>query len=141
MTAHIVFTALDPEQPATLSAAVVESLLRGELGYQGLVLSDDLEMKAILDHHAIADAAERAVAAGCDALLICAREDLQVEAHDGLVRAAERSAALRTRIDQAAARVEALFDAHPRKPRRSLEEVRAVLGAPAHRAVAERLGR
>jgi beta-N-acetylhexosaminidase len=139
MTAHVVFAALDAEQPATLSAAVVETLLRGELGYRGLVISDDLEMKAILDHYGVADAAERAVAAGCDALLVCSREDLQVEAHDGLVRAAERSAALRVRIDQAAARNAELVAAHPPRPRVSVEDALAVLGAPAHRALAERL--
>src|SRR5207237_801200 len=48
MTAHVVFAALDESAPATLSKAVIEGLLRGELGYRGLVLSDDLEMKAIL---------------------------------------------------------------------------------------------
>jgi beta-N-acetylhexosaminidase len=141
MTAHIVFAALDPDQPATLSAAVIDTLLRGELGYRGVVVSDDLEMKAILDHYGVADAAERAVAAGCDALLVCEREDLQVEAHDGLVRAAERSAALRLRIDQAVARIGLLAAARPPRPRASLGEALAVLGAPAHRALAERLAR
>ncbi len=56
MTAHVVFDALDPDVPATLSRRVVTELLRDELGYEGLIVSDDLEMKAVeraLGHRAL----------------------------------------------------------------------------------------
>jgi hypothetical protein len=71
MTAHVVFDAIDPGVPATLSRRVLGELLRGELAYRGVVVSDDLDMKAIADHGGAGDAAGRAVEAGCDALLLC----------------------------------------------------------------------
>lgn len=72
MTAHVLFRALDSEVPATMSRAALTSLLRGELGFQGLIVSDDLEMRAIRDHFGAAEAAERSLLAGADAFLCCA---------------------------------------------------------------------
>ena len=77
--------------PATLSKAVCTDLLRNELGYDGILFSDDLEMKAVADHHGIEGLAVGAIEAGCDALLICREEALQVRAHEALVRECERS--------------------------------------------------
>src|SRR5215831_2507168 len=71
MTAHVFVPALDEEQPATLSRRVVTGLLREELSYGGVILSDDLEMKAIANDHTVPDAAVKAMAAGCDGALIC----------------------------------------------------------------------
>ncbi|HEX7843696.1 MAG TPA: beta-N-acetylhexosaminidase, partial [Kofleriaceae bacterium] len=71
MTAHIVFAALDPARPATLSEAVVTGLLRHRLGYRGVILSDDLDMRAIADHMGAGPAAVAAVRAGCDVVLLC----------------------------------------------------------------------
>jgi beta-N-acetylhexosaminidase len=105
MSAHVVFEALDPNHPATLSDAVIEPLLRNELGFQGVVVSDDLEMRAIGDHYGIEDAVVRAVRAGCDQLLICHRVDLQEAAHRGLVKAVESGALPRSRLEAAAGRV------------------------------------
>src|SRR5262249_55332903 len=100
MTAHVVFAALDAALPATLSPAVLGGLLRGELAYDGVVVSDDLEMKAVADHWGVGDAVVRGLLAGCDAFLLCRREDLQVEAFDALVRAAERDAGVRRSTNQ-----------------------------------------
>jgi len=71
MTAHVRYSALDPAFPASLSSAVVKGLLRREWGYNGLVLTDDLEMGAIGHHFAIEDAVSLAVKAGSDVLLVC----------------------------------------------------------------------
>jgi beta-N-acetylhexosaminidase len=71
MTAHVLYPALDPEHPATLSARILRGLLRGELGYDGIVVSDDLEMRALGDDCPVADAAVASLRAGCDWLLIC----------------------------------------------------------------------
>ncbi|MCA9610748.1 MAG: beta-N-acetylhexosaminidase, partial [Myxococcales bacterium] len=106
MTAHIVFRALDPEVPATLSKKVVTGLLRERLGYDGLIVSDDMEMKAIADHFATGDAAVRAIRAGCDLLLICASEKRLAEAREALVREADRDAAFAARLEEAIARVD-----------------------------------
>lgn len=72
MTAHVVLPAMDPEQlPATVSKKILTGLLREELGFQGVVISDGMEMKAVLDLYGIEDASLRAINAGCDMALIC----------------------------------------------------------------------
>ena len=106
MTAHVVYPALDPEQPATLSRAICIDLLRTELGFAGVLFSDDLEMKALT--MPTGEAAVRAVTAGCDVLLVCSRADLAAEAHEALVREAERSPAFRARCEEAFARAIAM---------------------------------
>jgi beta-N-acetylhexosaminidase len=108
MTAHVVFEAVDPGVPATLSRRVLGDLLRGELGFRGLVVSDDLDMKAVVDHVGVADAAVRAVAAGCDALLLCRSRAHQDEAFEGLVRACERDSQFRARVALASAAIRLL---------------------------------
>ena len=70
MTAHIFAAQLDPDVPATLSASVINGLLRGELGFTGVVISDDLQMGAIRDQFGYEDAVRRALLAGVDLLLI-----------------------------------------------------------------------
>lgn len=69
MTAHVFNAQLDKELPATLSPAVIDGLLRKELGFSGVVLSDDLQMAAIGNHHSLAEAVEKAVLAGVDILI------------------------------------------------------------------------
>ncbi|MGH6894838.1 MAG: beta-N-acetylhexosaminidase [Dongiaceae bacterium] len=69
MTAHIVYEAIDPDLPATLSAKVIAETIRGEIGFDGLLLSDDLSMKAL--RGALPELARRSVAAGCDLALHC----------------------------------------------------------------------
>jgi beta-N-acetylhexosaminidase len=69
MTAHIVYDALDPHLPATLSATVISTVIRGRIGFQGVLVTDDLAMKALSG--APADLAVRALAAGCDIALYC----------------------------------------------------------------------
>lgn len=69
MTAHVVYTAIDPERPGTLSKAVVEQAIRGAIGFDGLLLTDDLSMKALSG--GFRERAERAIAAGCDIVLHC----------------------------------------------------------------------
>ena len=138
MTAHVVFPAFD-EVPATLSTRILGDILRRELGYRGVVLSDDMEMKAIADHFGIADASVRAIRAGCDGLLLCHAEALQHEVHEALLHAAEKDSGLRARIGEAAARVRALKQRHAAdwrdRPRPGLDR----LGA--HAALAERITR
>ena len=69
MTAHIVFEAWDAGNPATLSRTVVEDVIRGQIGFDGLLLTDDIDMQAL--DGTIPDRAERALAAGCDVILNC----------------------------------------------------------------------
>jgi beta-N-acetylhexosaminidase len=69
MTAHVVYTALDPDRPATTSPAVMEEVIRGHIGYDGLVMTDDLSMQALSG--SLRERAEAAFAAGCDMGLHC----------------------------------------------------------------------
>jgi beta-N-acetylhexosaminidase len=69
MTAHVVFSALDPAQPATTSATIVERVIRGGIGFQGLLMSDDVSMNALAG--SIAERTRAIVNAGCDMVLHC----------------------------------------------------------------------
>jgi beta-N-acetylhexosaminidase len=69
MTAHVVFSALDPAQPATTSATIVERVIRGGIGFQGLLMSDDVSMNALAG--SIAERTRATVEAGCDMVLHC----------------------------------------------------------------------
>lgn len=71
MTAHLMLPAIDPGQPASLSHTLITGLLRGQLGYKGIVFTDDLCMGAITKTRGIANAALTALSAGCDLPLIC----------------------------------------------------------------------
>ena len=105
MTAHVVFEALDPGVPATLSRRVVQGLLREEMGYEGVVVSDDLDMKAIADNVGVEVAAVQAIEAGCDALLLCRDLGHQEAARTALHTKASHSSLFRERVGQAAQRV------------------------------------
>lgn len=69
MTAHVVYTAIDKEAPATLSAKVVKRIIRGEIGFDGLLMTDDLSMKALTG--SFEEKCHRALKAGCDVVLHC----------------------------------------------------------------------
>jgi beta-N-acetylhexosaminidase len=139
MTAHVVFGALDPDRPATLSEAIVTGLLRRRLGYRGVIVSDDITMRAITDHMGAAAAAIGAVRAGCDVLLVCRDEAQQQEAEAGLIREAERDGELRRRIGESAARVRAMKRAHAENQRRRPAPPRDCIGRYEHRRLADRL--
>jgi beta-N-acetylhexosaminidase len=78
MTAHIVYEALDPTLPATLSAAVIGGIIRGRIGFEGVLVTDDLAMKALSGTPA--DLAIQALGAGCDIALYCSGEFAPTEA-------------------------------------------------------------
>ncbi len=102
MTAHVLFPSLDPASPATLSHAISTRLAREVIGFEGVLVSDDLEMKA-LDQD-VEKTAIAAVRAGCDMLLVCSDEALYARAHAALVREAERDGEFRARCHRAAER-------------------------------------
>ena len=69
MTAHVVFSALDPAQPATTSATIIRQVIRGAIGFQGLLMSDDVSMNALAG--SITERTRAIVNAGCDMVLHC----------------------------------------------------------------------
>jgi len=105
MTAHVLYRALDPEFPATLSERIVTGLLRQDLGYDGVVFGDDMEMKAIGANYGEEEAAGLAVRAGIDVLLICHELPRAMRIHEFLCAEAERDAAMRARVEESYRRI------------------------------------
>ena len=108
MAGHLLVPALDPEQPASLSRAVLTGLLREELGFQGLIVTDALEMKAVARGADLPELAVRAVAAGADAVCVGADatgEDAVLALRDALVAAVRDGSLAEERLADAAARV------------------------------------
>jgi beta-N-acetylhexosaminidase len=138
MTAHVRYPALDPELPATLSPAIVTGLLRRRLGFRGVIATDDLEMRAIADHWGPGEAAVAALAAGCDLLLFCHRQDWLRDAVDAVERAVATGRLEERRIADAHRRVMAL--ARWRR-RHAVRPPLRVIGAAAHRRLNDRLRR
>jgi beta-N-acetylhexosaminidase len=99
MTAHVLYPALDPNLPATLSEPIVTGLLRHQLGYDGVVFSDDLEMKAIADNYGVEQATALAVRAGVDVLLFCHELEKAIQACEFLCNEAEKDPVLRARVE------------------------------------------
>ena len=77
MTAHIVYSAIDAAQPATLSRTVIAEVIRGEIGFTGLLLSDDLSMKALKG--GLDELAQASLDAGCDVVLHCNGDMAEME--------------------------------------------------------------
>jgi len=129
MTSHALYPALDPQRPGTLSRRIVTGLIREKLGFDGLVISDDLEMGAINRGEGVAPAAVAAFAAGCDILLICKDQEAVLE---GIKRV--RDALLReeipvVRLHQSLRRLTAAIHQFLAQPTGiSLNEVRAHFG-------------
>jgi beta-N-acetylhexosaminidase len=139
MTAHIVYPALDPERPATLSPAILSGLLRERLGFAGLIVTDSMAMRAITDGLPPGEAAVQAVLAGADIVLALGPEATQREALDATRRAVAAGRILPERI---AASVERIREAKERlglmdRATVALDEVEDRVGVPPHLAVAE----
>ena len=128
MTAHVVYPAWDANLPATLSRRIAHDILRGELGFAGLLVSDDLGMAAVADHHAIETLVIESLLAGVDHFLVREPRDRQVRAFEALVVAGESRADVRARIEESASRV-ARFKAKLRAPMpAAAAELPALLG-------------
>jgi beta-N-acetylhexosaminidase len=145
MTAHVLVPSMDEEAPATLSPRIVQALLRDEMGYDGVILSDDLEMKAIARTHAVPDAAVGAIAAGCDAVLVCSGDvELQAAALEALVYAVEDGRIPYKRLEDSLTRLRRAkerFLAQPVAAPARRGALRQLLGCDAHQRIADEMGR
>jgi beta-N-acetylhexosaminidase len=134
MTAHIALPRITGGEPATLSPEVLTTLLRERMGFGGLIVTDDLEMGAIVDRYGTAEAALRAFRAGADLLLFRFTAEEQRRAYDLLLGAARREPALAARLDESVRRILRL------KLRRGREQPApmslAAVGAAEHQAAA-----
>lgn len=141
MTAHVLVPSLDEAVPATLSPKIVQALLREELRFDGVILGDDLEMKAVSALYPVPEAAVAAIRAGCDGVLVCSGDiDLQARALEALVRAVESGTIPAARLDDAFSRLRRakerfLLGARP-GPGARIRNLRTVLGRDEHQRVA-----
>ena len=141
MTAHVLVPSLDETRPATLSPHIVQALLREELGYDGVILSDDLEMKAVSARLPVPVAAVQAIKAGCDAVLVCQGDvDLQAATLEAIVKAVEAGEIPQRRVDDAMIRLrrakERFLTTERPKMAARIRELHTVIGRDEHQAIA-----
>lgn len=131
MTAHVLFPQLDPLWPATLSPQILGPLLRVHCGFQGVIVSDDLEMKGVANVLDAGGCVERGLDAGVDLFLVCSRRDTLQEAwvKATAILAGPPESALRQRALEAIGRVRALRQ-RLTLPRPSVAAILQVLAAP-----------
>jgi beta-N-acetylhexosaminidase len=146
MTAHVLVPALDEKRPATLSRRIVTDVLRNELKFEGVILSDDLEMKAVAAEYAVPDSAVLAIEAGCDGVLICSGDhETQHAALEALVHAVEQDRLRLSRVEDALKRQQRAKERFlasgvaARPP--AARSVREALGRDEHRAIADEMAR
>ena len=139
MTAHVLLPAIDAELPATLSPAILTGLLRQRLGYDGVIVSDDLEMAAVGARWSIEELVELGLQAGVDLFLICHDADKQARAIEAAHRAVASGKIPKERVLEALARVQRLkekFVGAPAAP--SIDEAKAVVRCSPHLKLVER---
>lgn len=144
MSCHLLVPSLDEHSPATLSGEILTRRLRDQLGFGGLVFTDDMDMKAISLRFEPGEAAARAVAAGCDAVLQCGGDlDRVAAALEGLVRALENESLSAARVDDALRRHAALKGRYltdqARRLAPAVPSLREVIGSAEHALVAAQM--
>jgi beta-N-acetylhexosaminidase len=105
MTAHVLYPAWDDKVPATLSRRIAHDILRGEIGFTGMLVSDDLGMRAVADNSPVEDLVVESLLAGVDHFLVREPRERQARAFEALVKAGAARAEVRARIKESAERV------------------------------------
>ena len=119
MTAHVVYPALDKKRAATVSPAIIDGLLRRRMGFEGVVASDDLHMRAISETQSIAAAALASIAAGVDQLLVCHDLAEAQNVVDAIAAAIEDGSIELKRVQRASQRILKLMKRHARRRRKT----------------------
>jgi beta-N-acetylhexosaminidase len=113
MTAHVIYPAFDRDFPATLSRVTLDRL---RASFDGCIVSDDLEMKAIADRWTVEESAVRAVEAGCDVLLVCRSEELQERVVTALAKRMKESDEFAAKVERAHSRFVSMRRKVPSRP-------------------------
>ncbi len=137
MTAHVIFEPLDSVYPATMSKPVLTGILREKMGYDGLIVTDDIEMRAIADHYGVEDTVIRGLNAGVDHFLCCHTAEVAHRAIEAIVHAVESGKVSRETLANANRRIARFAEryAHPALSKPDL----SVLRSEAHLRVIEAL--
>jgi beta-N-acetylhexosaminidase len=138
MTAHVIFEPLDAVYPATMSRAVLHGLLREKMGYDGLIVTDDIEMRAIADHYGVEDTVVRGLNAGVDHFLCCHTAEIAHQAIEHVIRAVESGKVSRETLASANRRIETFTQRYARAALPQNADL-SVLRSDAHLAVIERV--
>lgn len=137
MTAHVIFEAVDAKYPATMSREVLTGILRKKLGYDGMVVTDDVEMKAIADNYGVEEAVLLGLNAGVDHFLCCHTAALAHQAIEAIVKAVESGKLSRDILNVATRRFGAVRERYA-KPIGDVAGLSA-LRAPEHLALVDRI--
>ncbi|MFT6396273.1 MAG: beta-N-acetylhexosaminidase [Bradymonadia bacterium] len=140
MTAHIMVPSIDTTHPITFSQNAISELLRQRLHFQGVVVSDDLEMKAVADRYSIEEMMALGVRAGVDLYLVCHTHEKWVEAFESLVHMGEKSSADRERIAMSAGRLRKL-EVDYFRPWTRPNDLTTRLGTAEHHAIIDQVRR
>lgn len=105
MIAHILLPNIDPEHPASFSRAIITDILRKDLNFEGLVITDDLTMGAITENYDLGEAAVQAVTAGSDIVLVCHTLEMELQAINALKNAVESGQISTERINESVYRI------------------------------------
>ncbi len=108
MTAHVLYPSLDPKYPATLSRPIVTDLLRRDLGYEGVVFGDDMEMKAISKNYSLEETVALSINAGVDVLMFSHQKEAAVKAYEFLRQETEETGPLKRRAEESFQRIKRL---------------------------------
>jgi beta-N-acetylhexosaminidase len=140
MTAHIVYPAIDADNPATMSPAILDGLLRKQWGYRGVIITDGMDMHAIAGRYGVGNAAVRALAAGADMVMALGTPETQDETLNAIAAALADGSLPQPAVDESLARLAALAQAYPCKPRSYKEDAadRAVMAEGWRRALTAR---
>lgn len=138
MTAHVVMGALDPAVPATMSKKIVGGILREELRFDGVVFTDDIDMRAIADHFTVREVARACLVAGVDAFLCCQNVDGAHLMIDAITEAVRSGAVPESRLAEAVERVNKLAERWAKPPIDAFDFT--PLDSDAHRAIVGRVG-
>ena len=105
MVSHAMYPQIDPDHPSSLSKAIITDWLRKNMGYNGVVVTDDMDMGALAKHYTFDDMAVQSILAGSDILLVCHEYEHMQEAYNGLMKAVKDGRISKERLDESVKRI------------------------------------
>ncbi len=105
MVSHITYPAFDEHMPASLSPKIITGILRQELGYKGIVITDDLEMGAISNHYSFDEVGVKAIQAGADMVLVCHEYEHEIAVYNGILKAVQNGEISDERLNESVRRI------------------------------------
>ena len=105
MVSHAMYPQIDPDHPSSLSKVIITDWLRKDMGYNGVVVTDDMDMGALAKHYTFGDMAVQSILAGSDILLVCHEYEHMQEAYNGLMKAVKEGRISKDRLDESVKRI------------------------------------